>query len=76
MFIAVKDQIGIEVECEKNGLAIIPFCINQELNGKAKEIANEEADHAIAFLESKDSDSEELLKMYFEEKGWKITATK
>ncbi|MER3469943.1 MAG: hypothetical protein C4330_01065 [Chitinophagaceae bacterium] len=74
MFIVVKDGIGIEVACQKEELVVTPFYINSELNDKAKEVADEQSDAAIAYLEQQESkDSEQLLRTYFEGKGWKIT---
>ena len=74
MFIAVKDQIGLEVGCLKEELTITPFCIDNNLYEKAKAIADEEADHAMDYLKAQEGKNEEqLLRSYFEEKGWKIT---
>ena len=74
MFIAVKDKIGLEIGCLKEELTITPFCIDNSLYEKAKTIADNEADQALDYLKAREGkNDEQILRSYFEEKGWKIT---
>ena len=74
MFIATKDQIGLEVGCLKEELTITPFCIDNSLYEKAKAIADEQADKALDYLRTQTGrNEEESLRGYFENQGWKIT---